>query len=149
MSASQSISGGGKLLSSLLICLMLIIALTFNSRSEAEWAEQSCSFPHRIPVTITASAAGHNTETRIDLVDTDFPAAYIFSPAGDDVRVFESDTPHPLISSSRNGTMSPARLAFMYAILWRPAPRKRFTFTLATMASRRVVMPPLYFPMLG
>lgn len=91
MWSGQTYSGGGKYLANLWICLTGFIVLSFPGVSHAEWAEQSCSFPHRIPVTITASAAGHNTETRINLVNTDFPAAYVFSPLGNDVRVFESD----------------------------------------------------------
>ena len=93
---SQKISGVGRLLSNFTICLTGILVLFFHNYSQAEWAQQSCSFPHRIPVTITASAAGHSTETRIDLANTDFPAAYVFSVAGDDVRVFEGDDLTPV-----------------------------------------------------
>lgn len=93
---SQKISGGGRLLSNLVICLLGTLVLFFHKYSHAEWAEQSCSFPHRIPVTITATGATHNTETRISLVNADFPADYVFSPAGDDVRVFESDDTTPV-----------------------------------------------------
>ena len=64
--------------------------------SSAEWAQQSCSFPYRIPVTISATTAGHSTETRIDLTAADFPAAYNFTSAGDDIRVFESDDTTPV-----------------------------------------------------
>lgn len=96
MRYSQKISGVGKLLSSLLICLLGLLVIGFHNTIQAEWAEQSCSFPHRIPVTITASSAGHSTETRIELTDSDFPAAYIFSTTGNDVRVFESDDTTPV-----------------------------------------------------
>jgi len=96
MWSGQTTSGVGELLSNLAICLLLLFVFSFHSTSQAEWAEQSCSFPHRIPITITASAAGHSTETRISLANADFPAAYVFSPAGDDVRVFESDDLTPV-----------------------------------------------------
>ncbi|MEP3891630.1 MAG: CCXG family PEP-CTERM protein [Hellea sp.] len=96
MWSGQTISGGGKHLANLWICLTCLFVLIFPAISHAEWAEQSCSFPHRIPVAITASAAGHNTETRIDLVNADFPAAYVFSATGNDVRVFESDDLTPV-----------------------------------------------------
>jgi len=89
-------SGVEKYLSNLLICLTCFFVLIFSPNSHAEWAEQSCSFPHRIPVTITATAAGHSTETRIDLTSGDFPADYVFSSLGDDVRVFESDDITPV-----------------------------------------------------
>ena len=75
---------------------LLLLALLLPGQTAAEWSAQSCSFPHRIPVTITASAAGHNTETRINLSNADFPAAYTFSVAGDDIRVFESDDVTPV-----------------------------------------------------
>ena len=75
---------------------LLLLVLIFPRPTGAEWSAQSCSFPHRIPVTITAGAAGHSTETRINLSSADFPAAYIFSVAGDDVRVFESDDITPV-----------------------------------------------------
>lgn len=91
MWSGQKISGVDRLLTNLAICLTVLFVLSFHTPSQAEWAEQSCSFPHRIPVTITASAAGHDTETRINLVSADFPAAYTFSPLGNDVRVFRSD----------------------------------------------------------
>lgn len=74
-----------------LACLVLT-----GQPAYAEWPEQSCAFRHRIPVTITAGAAGHSVETRIDLVSADFPASYDFSPAGDDVRVFREDDLTPV-----------------------------------------------------
>ncbi|WP_084168943.1 CCXG family PEP-CTERM protein [Hellea balneolensis] len=89
-------SDGRKLLSNLLICMVITVFSFPYSTAKAEWAEQSCRFPHRIPVTITASATGHNTETRIDLESADFPSAYIFSPLGNDVRVFQSDDTTPV-----------------------------------------------------
>jgi len=76
--------------------LTLLIWLVLIPIAKAEWAEQSCSFPHRIPVTITADPGGHSVETRIDFVSSDFPPSYAFSPAGDDVRVFASDDITPI-----------------------------------------------------
>ena len=64
--------------------------------AHAEWPEQSCSFAHRIPVTISATGAAHAIETKIDLQSSDFPADYVFSTAGDDVRVFASDDITPV-----------------------------------------------------
>lgn len=87
---------GRGLPSRLIRVLFVMFAALVSLPASAEWAQQSCSFPHRIPVTITASASGHSTETRIDLTSSDFPAAYAFTPAGDDVRVFESDDITPV-----------------------------------------------------
>lgn len=70
--------------------------LGLRSPASAEWPEQSCRFAHRIPVTITAGASSHNDETRIDLTSVDFPALYAFSPAGDDIRIYESDDTTPV-----------------------------------------------------
>jgi len=92
----QAHSGRNTYLASLWVCLTSFFALVVFTISHAEWAQQSCSFPHRIPVTITATAAGHSTETRIDLTSSDFPADYVFSSLGDDVRVFESDDITPV-----------------------------------------------------
>ena len=112
------------LLADLLICLVSILVLSFPSISQAEWAEQSCSFPHRIPVTITANAAGHNAETRINLVSVDLPANYVFSPLGNDVRVFEGDdlTPVDFVVAEWNDV---ARSANIYVRLNIPASSSR------------------------
>lgn len=79
----------------------------------AEWAEQSCAFPHRIPVTITADAGGHNVETQISLTSANFPASYDLSAQGNDVRIFESDdlTPVDFVVSDWNPA---ARTAIIY-----------------------------------
>lgn len=92
----QPKSGGGVILSNLWVCLTFILALMTAAPANAEWAEQSCSFPHRIPVTITSGATGHSTETRIDLVNADFPANYVFSALGNDVRVFAGNDLTPV-----------------------------------------------------
>ena len=42
---------------------------------------------HRTLVTVTANASGHTDETRIDLNAADFPADYVFTSDGRDVRV--------------------------------------------------------------
>jgi uncharacterized repeat protein (TIGR01451 family) len=46
-----------------------------------------CLNAHRNQVTITAGAAGHNEEIRIDLTSSDFPLPYNFTSDGADVRV--------------------------------------------------------------
>lgn len=94
---------------------MLCLLFT-SSAAQAEWAEQSCSFPHRIPVTITAGVSGHNAETRIDLTNSDFPASYSFSADGHDVRVFQNDdlTPVDFVVAGWN---SAARSATIYVRL--------------------------------
>lgn len=101
------------LLANLLICLASILVLSFPSISQAEWPEQSCSFPHRIPVTITALSSGHSTETRINLDSSSFPASYTFTAEGNDVRVFDSDdiTPIDFVVAGWNST---ARTASIY-----------------------------------
>lgn len=83
-------------LSNLRIWLALFIVFILPASSVAEWAEQSCSFRHLIPVTITATTGSHNTETLINLTSSDFPADYNFSSSGDDVRIFENDDITPV-----------------------------------------------------
>jgi len=78
------------------VALLLLTAFVWQGAAHAEWAEQSCANPHRIPVTITASPSGHSTEIRIDLVNADFPTDYVFTSDGDDVRVFENDDTTPV-----------------------------------------------------
>lgn len=109
-------SGANRCFLNLKICAAFFMALFYSSWSAAEWAEQSCSFPHRIPVTVTATGGSHNTETRIDLSNSDFPANYTFSVAGDDVRVFESDdvTPVDFVVAGWDDT---ARTATIYVRL--------------------------------
>ncbi|MEO0607350.1 MAG: CCXG family PEP-CTERM protein [Pseudomonadota bacterium] len=46
-----------------------------------------CLSAHRNLVTVTAGAAGHSEEIRIDLSAADFPADYVFTADGADVRV--------------------------------------------------------------
>ncbi len=76
--------------------LVFVCLIFYTSIARAEWPEQSCSFPHRISVTVTAGASGHNAETRVDLSNVDFPSSYSFSPDGHDVRVFRSDDLTPV-----------------------------------------------------
>lgn len=75
----------------LLRLFTLLFVLIISPHATAEWAHQSCAHPHRIAVTLTANGSGHNTETRIDLVNADFPASYNFTAGGDDIRVLDSD----------------------------------------------------------
>jgi len=77
------------------LCIAMLIILT-PLASDASWSQQSCRSAHRIPVTVTAGTSGHNSETRINLASADFPANYVFSAAGEDVRVFESDDTTPV-----------------------------------------------------
>lgn len=95
-----------------LFALVLLMLQPVNI-AHAEWPEQSCSSRHRIPVTISATAGTHSTETRIDLDSSDFPADYTFSADGDDVRVFQSDdvTPVDFVVAGWNST---ARSAVIY-----------------------------------
>ncbi len=73
----------------------------------------NCTNAHRNQVTVTAGAAGHSEEIRIDLASSDFPAAYTFTAAGDDVRVVlasDDSTPVDHIvtgwdSATRTGTI--------------------------------------------
>lgn len=110
---SPSLNSGAHRLCVFMAMLCLLLA---PSLASAEWPEQSCSFPHRIPVTITAGPSGHNAETRINLTNTDFPLAYSFSPDGHDVRVFQSDdlTPVDFVVAGWN---SVARTATIYVRL--------------------------------
>lgn len=99
-----------------MIWLGLLIAAFQAQLAYAEWPEQSCSFRHRIPVTVTAGPAGHNAEIRIDLTSSDIPASYVFSLAGHDARVFLGDdlTPVDFVVS---GWDSIARTASFYVRL--------------------------------
>lgn len=87
--------------------------MSVSSVSYAQWPEQSCSLRHRIPVTITAVSGIHSTETRIDLTSTDFPADYLFTSAGDDVRVFAADD-ISLVDFVVTGWNATARTATIY-----------------------------------
>ncbi|MEM9180011.1 MAG: CCXG family PEP-CTERM protein [Pseudomonadota bacterium] len=72
-----------------------------------------CLNAHRNTVTVTAGAAGHSDEIRIDLKSTDFPADYVFTSDGADVRVVlasDDNTPVDHIvtgwdSATRTGTV--------------------------------------------
>ncbi|GGX75364.1 hypothetical protein GCM10011309_26980 [Litorimonas cladophorae] len=93
------------------------MTLSFQAQlAYAEWPEQSCSFRHRIPVTITAGAAGHADEIRIDLTSADIPASYNFSLAGNDARVFLGDDLTP-VNFVVAGWDSVARTASFYVRL--------------------------------
>lgn len=63
-------------------CLVLLLSAIVPNTSA--W---TCSSAHRTQVTLTAGASGHNEEVRIDLGASDFPASYVFTPDGADVRV--------------------------------------------------------------
>ena len=114
MRAFENLSGTRAGFASLIILLWFFLLAPITAH--AEWPEQSCSFAHRIPVTITAGAAGHNTETKITLVSADFPASYTLSAAGDDVRIFESDDVTP-VDFIITGWDSTARTATIYVRL--------------------------------
>lgn len=132
----------------LLACLLTMLCLT--APAQAEWPEQSCASPHRIPITLTSGASGHNTETRIDLVSADFPASYIFSADGDDVRVFAANdsTAIPFVIAAWDST---ARSATIY--LSAPSMAANSTQTLSiyigdgTLANGSNV--PIVFPSVG
>ncbi|MEM7327274.1 MAG: CCXG family PEP-CTERM protein [Pseudomonadota bacterium] len=65
-------------------CLWLAVALVAWTPGALAW---DCLNAHRNTVTLTAGAAGHSDEIRIDLAATDYPADYVFTPDGADVRV--------------------------------------------------------------
>lgn len=99
---------------STLVCLLVsTTAMMYSSVAYAQWQEQSCSLRHRIPVTITATSATHDTETRIDLTNSDFPVDYIFSTSGEDVRIFRSDDTTP-VDFVVTGWDASARTATIY-----------------------------------
>lgn len=102
-----------KFIPAILCKVIWIFSISIPNVSYAEWPEQSCSLRHRIPVTITAVSGTHNTETRIDLNSTDFPADYIFSNGGEDIRVFESNDVTP-VDFVVTGWDSGARTAVIY-----------------------------------
>ena len=63
---------------------LLLVLLTGLVPPAFAW---DCLNAHRNTVTVTAGAAGHSDGIRIDLASTDFPADYVFTPDGADVRV--------------------------------------------------------------
>ena len=67
--------------------LAIIAAAALNAPAAA-W---DCAWGHRIPVSLETAASPYSGEIRIDLTAADIPATYLFSSAGDDVRVFLSD----------------------------------------------------------
>ena len=102
-----------------LVACLGVLLLGFQAQlAYAEWPEQSCSFRHRIPVTVTAGPLGHNDETRIDLTSADIPTEYVFSLEGNDARVFLSDDITP-VNFVVAGWDSIARTASFY--IRRPA----------------------------
>ena len=103
------------------IAMFLLIAGLLAKNSYSEWDSQSCGMPHRIPVTITAGAIGHSNETRIDLVNADFPASYIFSAAGHDIRVYAADDVTP-VEYVVTGWDTVARMATIFVKLPAMAP---------------------------
>lgn len=64
--------------------LAIFTAVLFGAPYASAW---DCLNAHRNLVSITAGAAGHNEEIRIDLTAADFPAEYTFTADGADVRV--------------------------------------------------------------
>lgn len=93
--------------------LIGLSAISYSTSAYAQWPQQSCSLRHRIPVTVTAVTGTHTTETRIDLSSSDFPVDYVFSSAGEDVRVLRSDdvTPVDFVVTGWDAT---ARTAVIY-----------------------------------
>lgn len=61
------------------VCLLASASLSAHA-----W---DCAYEHRVQVTVTADASGHSDETRVDLTSSDFPADYVFTSDGRDVRV--------------------------------------------------------------
>jgi uncharacterized repeat protein (TIGR01451 family) len=90
-----------------LLCLVLCLALPGYG-----WTGQSCTSAHRIPITLTAGPAGHSGEIEVNLVSADFPASYVFSAAGNDVRVLAANdtTAIDFVVASWNATAHTARL---------------------------------------
>lgn len=79
-----------------LVRTLAVLLAGLSASAHAQWAVQSCSHKHRIPVTITSGSSGHSAETRIDLTSASFPASYNFTAAGNDVRVFAADDTTPI-----------------------------------------------------
>lgn len=69
---------------------------------------------HRTQVTVTASAAGHNEEIRIDLAASDFPPSYVFTPSGSDVRVVLASDDTTLVDHIVTGWDSVTRTGTIY-----------------------------------
>ncbi|GAB5457298.1 MAG: hypothetical protein Hens3KO_03280 [Henriciella sp.] len=69
---------------------------------------------HRTQVTVTASASGHDEEIRIDLGASDFPASYVFTPSGSDVRVVLASDDTTLVDHIVTGWDSATRTGTIY-----------------------------------
>jgi len=65
--------------------LAVFLALVLTCAPGA--AAWDCLNVHRNLITVTAGPSGHSEEVRIDLTSADFPADYVFTPDGADIRV--------------------------------------------------------------
>lgn len=71
-----------------LALLLLGSLLTVSSSAQNRL---SCEWSHSIAVTATATLGGHSDAVRVDLTAADFPASYIMSAQGNDLRVYSQD----------------------------------------------------------
>ena len=72
--------------------ILLALASIFGMPVAQAW---DCNNAFRTSVTLDA-AATYSEEVRVDLTSADFHADYVFTPAGADIRVFESDDVTPV-----------------------------------------------------
>ena len=85
-------------------------------------AAWDCMNAHRTLVTVTANASGHSEETRIDLTASDFPADYVFTSDGRDVRIVLASDEATQVDHIVTGWDSFSRTATIYVKLPTLAP---------------------------
>ena len=80
-----------------MVCLLsLIWAGAYAPSPTTAQTRLSCEWSHSITLTATAGAGGYDDEIKVELGAGDFPAGYIMSANGDDLRVFASDNTTPI-----------------------------------------------------
>ncbi|MEL6861212.1 MAG: CCXG family PEP-CTERM protein [Pseudomonadota bacterium] len=104
-----------------LIRLFTLCALWSATSAAPAWA-WDCLNAHRNLVTVTAGSSGHSDETRIDLNASDFPADYVFTADGADVRVVLASDDTTPVDHIVTGWDSVARTGTIYIKLPSQAP---------------------------
>lgn len=99
--------------------LAVLIAASFYVPGAAAW---DCLNAHRNLIAVTAGAAGHNEEIRIDLSAADFPADYSFTTDGSDVRVVLASDDNTPVDHIVTGWDSVTRTGTVYIRLPALAP---------------------------
>lgn len=100
---------GRRLISRWILAVSLVALICVPSA--AAW---DCLNAHRNLVTLTAGPSGHSDEIRIDLAAADFPANYVFTSDGADVRVVLSSDDSTAVDHIVTGWDSATRSGTIY-----------------------------------